>query len=37
MPPICTTWPQASKPECETEKENPSHTGKTLMKYVKFT
>lgn len=37
MPPICTTWPQAAKPECETEKENPSRTGKPLMKYIKFT
>lgn len=37
MPPICTTWPRAAKPECETEKENPSRTGKALMKYIKFT
>lgn len=37
MPPICITWPQAAEAECETEKENPSRTGKPLMKYIKFT
>lgn len=36
MPPICTTWPQATKTEHKNEKQNPSRMGKHLMKSIIF-